>query len=147
VLPNATIVNVSENEHPELYFALRGGGNNFGIVTYFTFETHPQKQMWGGTYMYPGMMTEQVTNATFNLISSQTEDDNIAFWHGYAYVPANNMFINSVQPMYAEPIERPPVFNELLAIPTVMQQSRIDWMSSFTDEIEAQTPRGVRLVI
>ncbi|KAH9972562.1 hypothetical protein BGW80DRAFT_359207 [Lactifluus volemus] len=46
VLPNGTITNVtSKNE--ELWFALRGGGNNFGIVTTFTYKTIPQGQIWG----------------------------------------------------------------------------------------------------
>ncbi|KAH8808621.1 hypothetical protein F5884DRAFT_792907 [Xylogone sp. PMI_703] len=49
VLPNGTIVNANQKSHPDLYFALRGGGNNFGIVTRFDFEAYEQGQFWGGT--------------------------------------------------------------------------------------------------
>lgn len=31
-----------------MYWALRGGSNNFGIVTHFDLETYPQGQLWGG---------------------------------------------------------------------------------------------------
>lgn len=39
VLGNGSIVTASPNSHPDLYWALRGGGSNFGIVTKFTFDT------------------------------------------------------------------------------------------------------------
>lgn len=42
VLANATIVYASENSHPDLYKALKGGGNNFGIVTSYKMIAHPQ---------------------------------------------------------------------------------------------------------
>jgi hypothetical protein len=51
-LANGTIANVNQNTHPDLYFALRGGGNNFGIVTRFDLETHRQGLMWGGTNLW-----------------------------------------------------------------------------------------------
>ncbi|KAH9008820.1 hypothetical protein EDB84DRAFT_58624, partial [Lactarius hengduanensis] len=51
VLPNGTITNVTES-NKDLWFALRGGGNNFGIVTKFTYKTVPQGQIWGGTLNY-----------------------------------------------------------------------------------------------
>jgi hypothetical protein len=48
VLANSSISNINLESNPDLYWALRGGGNNFGIVTRFDLEVHPQVPMWGG---------------------------------------------------------------------------------------------------
>lgn len=48
VLANGSITDVNQASAPDLYYALRGGGNNFGIVTNFDLETHSQGQVWGG---------------------------------------------------------------------------------------------------
>lgn len=52
MLPNSTVANISQNSHSDLYFALRGGGNNFGIVTGFIFRAHQGGLIWGGTNVY-----------------------------------------------------------------------------------------------
>ncbi|CZR59926.1 related to 6-HYDROXY-D-NICOTINE OXIDASE [Phialocephala subalpina] len=48
VLANGTLTNINQASSPDLYWALRGGGNNFGIVTNFDLDIHPQGPVWGG---------------------------------------------------------------------------------------------------
>lgn len=53
VLASGEVVNANALDHPDLYKALKGGGNNFGIVTRFDLRTFEQGKIWGGEILHP----------------------------------------------------------------------------------------------
>jgi FAD/FMN-containing dehydrogenase len=61
VTAGGDVLRVSENEHPDLFWALRGGGGNFGIVTEFEFEAHPLgTELVAGMVVYPLAQAREV---------------------------------------------------------------------------------------
>lgn len=53
VLHDASVVMASESSHPDLFWALRGGGGNFGVVTSFEYRLHPVGPVWAGLLVHP----------------------------------------------------------------------------------------------
>jgi FAD/FMN-containing dehydrogenase len=53
VTADGRVLNVSADEHPELFWALRGGGGNFGVVTNITYRLHPLDRVLAGRVVFP----------------------------------------------------------------------------------------------
>jgi FAD/FMN-containing dehydrogenase len=53
VTADGKILQVDEKNHPELFWAIRGGGGNFGVVTRFKFQLRDVNQVYGGMLFLP----------------------------------------------------------------------------------------------
>jgi FAD/FMN-containing dehydrogenase len=53
VTADGQVLRASEKENADLFWALRGGGGNFGVVTTFEYKLHPVEMIYGGMLLYP----------------------------------------------------------------------------------------------
>lgn len=60
VLGDGTFVTASNKTNADLFWAIRGGGGNFGIVTSFKFKAHPVKNVFAGPTLWPIEKTEDI---------------------------------------------------------------------------------------
>ncbi|KAH0362084.1 hypothetical protein KCU65_g8307, partial [Aureobasidium melanogenum] len=70
VLANGEIVKSGiHDEDPDLFWALRGAGQNFGVITEFVLKLHPQSDLYMGTMIFPAIpeVIDRVVTATNNL--------------------------------------------------------------------------------
>jgi FAD/FMN-containing dehydrogenase len=76
VLADGKFVKANENENTDLFWALRGGGGNFGVVTSFTFKLHSIDAVYGGPMLYELSETAEMMKWYRELIPSAPDDLN-----------------------------------------------------------------------
>ncbi|KAH9990398.1 FAD-binding domain-containing protein [Russula vinacea] len=111
VLPNGTIKDVTSKDD-DLWFGLRGGMNNFGIVTKFVLKSHPQGEAWGGFCIYTENQLDAIKTALVNF--QQENDTKAEVLVGLTY--SSGQFLISVAYFYDAPTPSR-VFDEFLEIP------------------------------
>ncbi len=85
VLASGEHVLASADAHPDLYWALRGGGGNFGVVTSFLFRLHEVGTIFGGPTFWPADQGAEVLKAYREFIPSAPRELNGFF--AFAIVP------------------------------------------------------------
>ena len=137
VTASGLVIDVTARSYPDLYWALRGGGNNFGIVTNFKLLAFPLGEMWGGQRMYSEDSFPEVLDAIYNFAVTESSKDLDAaeFVVSNVAVPDfSKMLTWSVQTIapypgvgkimfsnlhYAKPISNASVFNDWSKITAV----------------------------
>ncbi len=85
VLADGSFVKASAEEHSDLFWAVRGGGGNFGVVTSFLFQLHPISTVYGGPMLWPMEQAADLLRFWRDFILSAPEDIN--GWFGFVTVP------------------------------------------------------------
>ncbi len=85
VLADGSFVTASAQEHADLFWAVRGGGGNFGVVTSFLFQLHPIGMVYGGPMFWPLEQAADVMRFWRDFISNAPEEIN--GWFAFLTVP------------------------------------------------------------
>ena len=102
------------NTNHDLFIALKGGSNNFGVVTRFDLPTFKQGQMWGGGIYYSPSVYPQLAQA-FSDFAVTSMPDELAHiivatsWSAGAEMGVSNIY-------YAKPVAEPPSLRPCTAL-------------------------------
>jgi len=103
VLANGEKVTVDENNHPDLYWAIRGGGGNFGIVSKFKYQLHKfGPNVVGGMILYPMEQAKAVMQ--FYREYARTVPDEMMAYSGFIVTP-DGLPVTFVLPAWLGDIE------------------------------------------
>jgi hypothetical protein len=78
-------VRADAESHPDLFWALRGGGGNFGVVTAIEFEVHEVEDLYAGAMFFPFERSAEVLHAWSELLP--TLPDELMSWASVMHFP------------------------------------------------------------
>jgi FAD/FMN-containing dehydrogenase len=85
VLADGSFVKANAEENSDLFWAIRGGGGNFGVVTSFTFRLHPIDTVYAGPMLYELSDAAEVMKWYRDFI--KTAPDDLNGWFAFLTVP------------------------------------------------------------
>lgn len=119
VLPSGHLVSANRSSHPDLFRALKGGMNNFGVVTKFDFATLPIGEILAGGIANNITYRQDVMRAFVNIANAPNYDVHTSLVASLAYSSSTGAWSISSTPIYTLPVTNPPVYKELFAIPKI----------------------------
>ncbi|KAI1080736.1 putative FAD-binding oxidoreductase [Whalleya microplaca] len=129
------VVNANADWNQDLFWALKGGANNFGVVTKFTLKTYPIFNVWGGMKLY----TLDALPALFDAFAKyQTIADKDPYANVMLQAFPTNKSIGAVLNMvYLKPEESPEAFAPFYDIKTVQDTTKLQ---TLTEMMSSQPP-------
>ncbi|KPM34456.1 hypothetical protein AK830_g12112 [Neonectria ditissima] len=145
VLANGIIVEASASQYSDLYWALRGGGNNFGLVVSFNLKTVPLVggEMWGGSRFYTEGAFPKVTEAFVNIINNSPQDPKAGLYLVWAYSGGVKLALPALY--YSQPDGgNATIWNDFNAISSISDTTKNRVLSEWGKETMNNSPPGLR---
>ena len=143
VLASGEIVQANQQENHDLFIALKGGSNNFGVVTRFDLPTFKQGPMWGGGIYYSASVYPELVQAFSNFATSSSPDELAhvivaTSWSAGAETGVSNIY-------HATSAAEPPSLKPFTAIqPQIFNSLRVTSLLGFAKEQSAFSTDGAR---
>ncbi|KAF2681995.1 FAD-binding domain-containing protein [Lentithecium fluviatile CBS 122367] len=123
VLANGNVVTANATSHRDLFWALKGGGNNFGIITKITTRTHPISMVWGGYRVYAADQLPAVLSAFATYQDTVDDPDaNLLLSIPLSNLTRSGFILNLV---YFRPLVEPAALRAFSNIPHVVDMTKV----------------------
>lgn len=141
VLANGDIVEATASSHEDLWLALKGGSNNFGIVTRIDVPTWPMTQMLGGNivFEYTPATLDSHAKAFSDFMKEENFDD--AAHGGMTLIYEKGAYALADALYYVEPVEKPAVYDRFTSIePQVANTLHLSNTSQLVNDADGLLP-------
>ena len=134
VTADGQVRRASATENPDLFWAIRGGGGNFGVVTSFEFRLHPVRTLYAGMLVFPGPRAPEILRRYRDL--AMAAPDELTLFAGLMTSPDGHP-INAIFAAYNGPVSKAeaamkplrdlgPVADQVSEMPYPALQSMLD---------------------
>ncbi|KAL2814117.1 hypothetical protein BJX63DRAFT_431519 [Aspergillus granulosus] len=136
VLASGSIVYANAQTNVDLFKALKGGSNNFGIVTRYDVKTIDDPSMWGGLVVFDNSTTDQQIPALVKFVDN-IENDPYASWIGLWQYNSTTRRTTITSPLdYSKPEPFPAAFDDFYQIPNISDSTREATVFELTSELQ-----------
>ncbi len=151
VLANGTIVTASRESRPHLFFALRGGGNQYAIVTKMTLKTYEigeHGNIWGGVRTYGADQHAKILSA-ITRFTANNKDPKAAIIPTFNYFAAAGINLPGTLVFFFYDGTKVPagVFDDFEGIFSLSDSTKVKKYSTLTDEVLGGDMKGLRFQI
>lgn len=123
---SGSIILADEHSNPDLFWALRGGGSNFGVVTRIELKTYRQGMMWGGDRYHPISSSSTLIDGLVDFgLKGVVTDPNASMILGFAWADQVGYF-SSVSFSHMDPFpegQHPTVFGDFFCLKDALGDS------------------------
>ncbi|RYP34520.1 hypothetical protein DL767_004232 [Monosporascus sp. MG133] len=122
VLANGSVVEANQRQNADLWWGLRGGSNNFGVVTRVTLRTFQQHDLlWSTLTLNPLTELDNQASVYGELMAAENYDENASFLTGWGFVAEQGLSVALNQLVYTRSFagEAPAFYQPILDLPSI----------------------------
>ncbi|KAI0861671.1 hypothetical protein F4860DRAFT_475829 [Xylaria cubensis] len=132
-LASGELINANKSQNSDLWRALKGGGNNFGVVTRYDVATFAQGDISVTLTMNDVSQRSAVFDAFANIANAPDFDPYTALAVEMYFNSTSKLWIIANEAVYTQPVPNPPVYDELVAIPSISSSNKITTLPAYAN--------------